>query len=163
MFDPKSDYALNKRDPDAIVCRSAAGEHIRLTREDFDSDEEFLRWKRWSDREYQDSEKAGRSYYDNCIPLFDALGFSSPSAEDVFLAPILETERVKCRADLLEQIKAKLTEKQYRRLWMYYLEGMTEAEIAKREGVGQRRVSTSISRGREVVKKFLHIFLSNRG
>lgn len=163
MFDSKSDYALNKRDPDAIVCRSATGEHIRLTREDFASDEEFLRWKEWSDREYHDSEKAGRGYYDNCIPLFDALDSSSPSAEDILLAPILESERIKCRTALLKQIKAKLTRKQYRRLWMYYLEGMTEAEIAKREGVGQRRVSTSISRGKEIVEKFLFIFLSNRG
>lgn len=30
MFDHKSDYALNKYDPDAIVCRSVTDVHIRL-------------------------------------------------------------------------------------------------------------------------------------
>ena len=45
MFDTKSDFALNKFDKDAIVCPSATGVHIRLTREDFASEEEFLRWK----------------------------------------------------------------------------------------------------------------------
>ena len=45
MFDTKSDFALNKFDQDAIVCRSVTGVHIRLTREDFASEEEFLRWK----------------------------------------------------------------------------------------------------------------------
>ena len=42
MFDTKSDFALNKFDQDAIVCRSVTGVHIRLTREDFASEEEFF-------------------------------------------------------------------------------------------------------------------------
>ena len=37
MFDTKNDYSLNKNDPDAIVCRSVDGIHIRLTCKDFDS------------------------------------------------------------------------------------------------------------------------------
>ena len=41
MFDTKSDYALNKRGKSAIVCSSATGAHIRLTREDFASEEAF--------------------------------------------------------------------------------------------------------------------------
>ena len=41
MFDRNSDYALNKKDPDAIVCKSSTGVHIRLTRLDFSSQEEF--------------------------------------------------------------------------------------------------------------------------
>lgn len=36
MFDKKSDYALNKQDPEAIVCRNVNDGPIRLTREDFD-------------------------------------------------------------------------------------------------------------------------------
>ena len=52
MFDRNSDYALNKKDPDAIVCKSATGIHIRLTRADFSSAEEFEKWKRWSDENY---------------------------------------------------------------------------------------------------------------
>ena len=37
MFDRNSDYALNKKDPDAIVCKRATGIHIRLTRADYSS------------------------------------------------------------------------------------------------------------------------------
>ena len=37
MFDRKSDYALNKQDPEAIICKSSTGVHIRLTRLDFAS------------------------------------------------------------------------------------------------------------------------------
>ena len=51
MFDTKSDYALNKRGKSAIVCSSATGAHIRLTREDFASEEAFKRWKSWSDQD----------------------------------------------------------------------------------------------------------------
>ncbi|NCE64948.1 hypothetical protein D1159_10205 [Pseudoflavonifractor sp. 524-17] len=69
MFDTKSDFALNKFDQDAIVCRSVTGVHIRLTREDFASEEEFLRWKAWSDGDYYDTEKDGRGFYDNSLPL----------------------------------------------------------------------------------------------
>ena len=60
MFDTKSDYSLNKSDTDAIVCRSADGVHIRLTREDFDSEEEFQKWKDWSDQDYYATEKTTR-------------------------------------------------------------------------------------------------------
>ena len=69
MFDAKSDFALNKLDRDAIVCRSVTGVHIRLTREDFASEEEFLRWKVWSDGDYYDTEKDGRGFYDYGLPL----------------------------------------------------------------------------------------------
>lgn len=53
MFDRKSDYALNKQDPEAIVCKSVTDIHIRLIRLDFASPEEFERWKRWSDENYR--------------------------------------------------------------------------------------------------------------
>ena len=53
MFDPKSDYALNKMAPDAIVYMDAAGKVTRLTLADFADLEEFQRWKAWSDEDYQ--------------------------------------------------------------------------------------------------------------
>ena len=52
MFDKKSDYSLNKMDPDAIVCKSVTGVHIRLTEADFSSVEEFRAWKAWSDADF---------------------------------------------------------------------------------------------------------------
>ena len=78
------------------------------------------------------------------------------------LAPIMKAERDEHRAILLEMVRSSLTSKQYRRLWMYYLQGMTEAEIARQEGVGQRRISTSISSGKKIVEKSFQKFLCNR-
>ena len=163
MFDSQSDYALNKRDPEAIVCKSVTGVHIRLTREDFSSEEEFLFWKEWSNEDYHTEEKAGRHFYDNCSQLIEAVDTPNPSAEDTLLAPILEAEDRELRAAKLEQVKTHLTEKQYRRLWMYYIEGMTEAEIAVKEGVGQPRVSYSLAAGKRIAEKFFLKFLRNRG
>ena len=163
MFDSKNDYSINKNDPDAIVCRSVDGVHIRLTRKDFASEEEFLRWKSWSDNDYHTMVKAGRGYDDNCVSLIEAADAQLPSAEEVMLAPIMKAERDEHRAILLEMVRSSLTSKQYRRLWMYYLQGMTEAEIARQEGVGQRRISTSISSGKKIVEKSFQNFLRNRG
>ena len=51
MFDRNSDYALNKKDPDAIVCKGGTGIHSRLARLDFSSLGEFEKWKQWSDQD----------------------------------------------------------------------------------------------------------------
>ena len=69
MFNPKSDFALNKRDKDAIVYPSVTGVHTRLVRGDFTSEEEFLYWKALSDSDYKKIEAACRDYNDNCIRL----------------------------------------------------------------------------------------------
>ena len=50
MFNKKSEYAQNKREKDSIIYISVNG-RIRLTRSDFASEEEFLRWKQWSDED----------------------------------------------------------------------------------------------------------------
>lgn len=56
MFNRKSIYALNKKDPNALVYTDADGNLIRLTRDDFASEEEFLYWKTsYSYRAYLDS------------------------------------------------------------------------------------------------------------
>ena len=52
MFNRKSSYALNKKDPNAIVYMDANEAIIRLTREDFAREEEFLKWKSLSDADY---------------------------------------------------------------------------------------------------------------
>ena len=163
MFDTKSDYSLNKNDPNAIVCQSMDGVHIRLTREDFASEEEFLHWKNWSDDDYYTTENDKRSYYDHCLALNETLDVPFPSDEEEMMTPMLKAESDERRATLLEMVRSSLTKKQYRRLYMYYLQGMTEAEIAKLEGVGQRRISTSISSGTKIVERFFQEFLRNRG
>ena len=52
MFDRKNDVARNKKRADAIVYAGAADE-IVLTQSDFESEEEFRRWKAWSDADYK--------------------------------------------------------------------------------------------------------------
>ena len=47
MFDRKNDVARNKKRADAIVYAGAADEVV-LTQSDFESEEEFRRWKAWS-------------------------------------------------------------------------------------------------------------------
>lgn len=59
MFNAKSDYAYNKKNLAAIVYQTAGGP-IMLTRSDFDSDEEFQRWKDWSDQNYRETERQNR-------------------------------------------------------------------------------------------------------
>ena len=49
IFNKSSIYALNKKDPDAIVYPAANGKLIRFTRNDFSSEEEFLAFPAWSD------------------------------------------------------------------------------------------------------------------
>ena len=66
MFDKHCDFALNRLDKDAIVCQSVTGEHIRLTQEDFASEEEFNHWKAWSDDDYHKIQLAGRND-DDCL------------------------------------------------------------------------------------------------
>ena len=85
MFNKKSEYAQNKREKDSIIYISVNG-RIRLTRADFSNEEEFLRWKQWSDEDYYETERRGRGYYDNGVPLdanISAAG-SVESAEDTY-------------------------------------------------------------------------------
>lgn len=79
------------------------------------------------------------------------------------MSTLQKTERDKRRTAVRKQLKYKLTDKQYRRLWMYYIEKKTEAEIAAKEGVGQRRISTSISSGKKIVEKFFQEIFDSRG
>ncbi len=89
------------------------------------------------------------------LALIDAVDSDGLSAEDILVAPLLKTEQAAHRADLITQIRLHLTEKQYRRLCLYYLDGLTESEIAALEGVGQRRISTSLSSGKNALNKIL--------
>lgn len=154
MFDPHSDYSLNKQDPDAIICRSATGEPIRLTRADFSSEEEFLRWKEWSDADYHAAEKAGRKYDDSRVSLIEGLDIHVPSAEEVLLAPELEADRAQLCIDLLERVRASLTDKQYRRVRLYFVEHLDEAQIALIEGVTQQAVSLTLLAAQKNLQKF---------
>ena len=156
MFDPHSDYSLNKQDPDAIICRSATGEPIRLTRADFSSEEEFLRWKEWSDADYHAAEKAGRKYDDSRVSLIEGLDIHAPSAEEALLALELEADHAQLSADQLERVRACLSTVQYRRLLMLHTKRGSITSIAKIERVSKASISRSISAAwRKISKKLL--------
>ena len=57
-------------------------------------------------------------------------------------------------SDMVVQLKDKLTDTQFRRLWMYHVDGKTEEEIAEIEGVAQQQISKSILAAEKKIKKF---------
>jgi len=147
MFDVNSDFALNKAKEDAIVCKSVTGLHIELRQEDFSSAAEFLWWKKWSDDDYQKIEAAGRKDNDcrSLNPERDSTGLSVEdelvAAQDKADADIAQR---KTTQDRIAAVRNLLTDAQYRHLWMYYIDGLSEAEIATREKVCQQRISASL-------------------
>ena len=160
MFDKKSEYALNKYDQDSIIYISVSG-RIRLTRADFSSEEEFLKWKAWSDADYHQTEKEGRSFNDNRVALDDYLDVAGAvqSAEDEFFSELLkadvQAEEKALREKRLAALKAILNAKQYRRIWLHYAERKSVTEIARLEGVTKASVSLSLaSASKKSAKKF---------
>lgn len=67
MFNPKSDYALNKGDETSIVYQDANGAITRLTVNDFASAAEFQRWKDWMDMEHHIEEKQDHIYRNHTV------------------------------------------------------------------------------------------------
>jgi len=157
MFDTHSDFALNKKEKTAIVCQSLTGEGVHLTREDFASEEEFARWKKWSDDDYHETEFASRKN-DSCFSFEGQRDASVPSAEEIVLAPYIASVEAEQRQRLSDSLKAHLTERLYRRMCLYYLDGKSEAEIASMEGVNQSSISRSISSGTKIVERFFKNF-----
>ena len=157
MFNRKSIYALNKKDPNAIVYTDADGNLIRLTCDDFSSEEEFLHWKVWSDSDFHAEDKHDVSEDKHSVSL-DSLSEEALALPAVDIVMERHHERIEEQRQATEKVawlKETLTETQFRRLWMYRVKGMTETEIAQKEGVGQRRISTSITDAEKKLKKIL--------
>ena len=158
MFNKKSEYAQNKREKDSIIYISVNG-RIRLTRADFSSEEEFLRWKQWSDEDYYEMERQGRGYYDNGVPLDENISEAGAveSAEDVYFRELMADEIEAARKALCQEriakVKALLTARQYRRIWMYLAEGKSITEIARAEGLSKASVSNSIAAALRKLRK----------
>ncbi|MBR6862365.1 MAG: hypothetical protein IKM73_13695 [Acidaminococcaceae bacterium] len=153
MYDNRSHYGLNKSDPDAIVYTDAEGHIIRLTRADFETDAEFLKWKMWSDENYYSEEKANHLEDNHTTPLTEADG-AADGPELVFEQRIELRAREQYTAETVTRVRGSLTEKQFRRLWLYSVEGMTEESIARRERKTQQGISKSIMEARKKILKF---------
>ena len=144
MPDRKSIYTLNKKDPEAIVYTDADKHIIRLTRADFDTEADFLKWKAWSDENYHDEEKSDHVEDNHTAPLDEKAG-AADGPEVIIEQRIEKQAQERYTAETVIRIKGQLTEKQFRRLWLYCVGGLTQQQIAEAENVGQQRISTSIS------------------
>ncbi len=160
MFDHKSDYALNKMNPDAIVYKSVTGEYVRLTRADFDSEEEFLKIKAWSDEDYQNTEKSERHFYDKGVSLDSCMNYLCwlPSIETEIFTALSDKEaaekQAKEVAEKIKLLKSWLTKTQYQRLWMHHAKGLSIEEIATHEEVSAQAVYECLANAwRRIVNK----------
>lgn len=145
MFQYTTDYSLNKKEPCAIIYQDAYGNVIRLTEMDFESKEEFQRWKTWLDDNSHAQEKAEHIYRNHTI--------SSTGFEEYLETIPTQDEPEQEQSTALTQIKEVLTQTQFRRLWMHEVDGRTLEYIAKHDGAAISSVHESIERAKKKVFK----------
>ncbi len=155
MFNKNSVYALNKKDPDAIVYPSASGKPVRITRDDFPSEEEFLAFKAWSDENFHEEEKLDHreSNHILCIDELSESALAVPSFDVIMERQHERAEQRRQASDMVVKLKDKLTETQFRRLWMYEVEKKSLEEIAEAEGVSAPAVFYSIQYAHKKISK----------
>lgn len=155
MFNRKSSYALNKKDSSAIVYIDANDNIIRLTREDFASEEEFQKWKSWSDENYhtEDNRDVVEGKHKMSIDDLSEAALAIPAIDVVMEHQHERVEKRRQASTMVSQIKDKLTETQFRRLWMYFVDGMTIDEIGEIEGISHQNISKSIGAAMKKIKK----------
>ena len=157
MFDCKSIYALNKKDSEAIVCPDVTGKPHRLTRTDFDSEEDFLFWKNWSDKEYQleDNGDNTESRYTVSLSVLSESAAAAVDPEELMIAKEIHAETDCENKALVSQIHALLTERQFRRLWLFHGKRLNQAQIADLESTSQQNISASIVAAKKKIKNIL--------
>lgn len=160
MFDNKSIYALNKKDPDAIIYKDAMGKIIRLTRDDFESEDEFSKFKKLSDENYRIEENNDQKHNRKTISLsvISEQATATPSIEEDIEEDQKKMREAEIKKLLKSSILKDLTKAQRRRLLMYYVDKMSEEDIAAKENISQQAVSKSL----QAAKKFLKKFCENR-
>lgn len=156
MFKKDSLYSINKKNPDAVVYKFANGEESRITRADFATEEEFLAFKAWSDEDLhiEDKREVLAGIRQVSIEDISDAAIATPAVDVVMEHQLQRSEQRRKVSELVVQLKDKLTEKQFRRLWMYCVDGKTEQQIAEIEGVDQQRISKSILAAKKKIKKF---------
>ena len=140
MFNRKSIYALNKKDPNAIVYTDADGNLIRLTCDDFACAAEFRRWKDWSDSDLRKEENADHKQSDNSISLevLSEEATAVVSIEDEYMEQISADEAAVLVRLLRQGLSSHLTETQRRRLWKYCVESQSALLRKKNAHIGMR-------------------------
>lgn len=153
MYDKKSNYARNKKDPDAIVYTDADRRIIRLTRKDFETEADFLKWKAWSDEDYHAEEMADHVEDNHTAPLDERAG--ATAGPEIIIEQWIEKQaREQYAAETVIRIKGQLTEKQFRRLWLRYVDGLAVSDIATRERKAHSSISESIGAAKKKILSF---------
>ena len=157
MVNKNSIYSLNKNNQEAIVYPSASGKPVLITREDFPNEEEFLAFKKWSDEKFHEEEKLNHREANHMVSA-DAISeaaLATPAVDILMEQQQERNENRKMASAMVVKLKDKLTETQFRRLWMYEAEGKTLAQIAEHDGVTIISVYESIeSAKKKISKKF---------
>lgn len=151
MYDKMSLYALNKRNSKTIVYSSVTGEQFSLVPSQFPNEQEFLHWKKWLDDSFH-AEENGNHVEKNHTTAVEDMGevLVTPGADVALVEQELRQEYLTATHKQVQEIRELVTEKQFRRLWMYHVEKKTEQQIAVFEGVTQQAISKSLKE----LKKF---------
>jgi DNA-directed RNA polymerase specialized sigma24 family protein len=165
-FNTDTDWMRNKNTT-AIVYHHALGEEI-ITLEIFlaasseNTPKMFAELKAKSDELYKAEDDAERTIYENELPLYyESEKCAAPSIEDSIFGDSAGIERQaylersSWLSNLLPQIKAKLTLKQFRRLLMARHDGLTVRQIAKIEGCSHPSVIESLHAADKKIKKIM--------
>ena len=156
MFKKDSLYSINKKNPDAVVYKFANGEQSLVTRADFATEEEFLAFKAWSDEDFHTEDKRDvlAGIRQTSIDVISEAAISVPAIDVVMERQHQRTVQRRKASDMVVQLKDKLTDTQFRRLWMYHVDGMTIDEIGEIEGISHQNVSKSIIAAERKIKNF---------
>ena len=154
MYKKNSIYSINKKYSDAIVYPFANGDEFRITREDFPTEEEFLAFKAWSDENYRKTDNYEDNTAKKTVSIDDVSesALAVPGIDVVIKRQHKQAEERRKASDMVVQLKDKLTETQFRRLWKYEVEGLTIDEIGGQEGVDHQRISKSILAAKKKIK-----------
>ena len=156
MFNRLSNYSRNKQEQNAIVYCDAFGNVINLTADDFGSEEEFRNWKSWSDENYHIEDKLEVVERIHTVPidLVSDAALIVPGIDVVLIRQLERAERFRQATEMISQFKDKLTETQFRRLCLYFINEMSIDQIGIREGVTHQAVSLTINAAIKKIKKY---------
>ena len=157
MISFATDYSINKKDPEAIVYRDALDNYSRITREDFETEEDFILWKALSDEDYHEIEKAEHLYRDYTISLegLSEGAVSVDPAEVTMIADLDEATRENMRHLLVMGMDKLLTETQWIRVYLHFVDDLPLRAIAAQQGVDHKAVLQSINEAKTKILKFL--------
>lgn len=132
-----SDYAKNMKNESAIVYPDSCGPSVLLTKECFQSEQEFEFWKSVSDEDYRNRERGARREKAHTISLGDVaeINIAVLSAEEAILLHDEHAEEELLLQRILFGLQSILSGTQLRRLRLHVINGMPVKEIAAAEQV----------------------------